>query len=389
MIVFIIDTLETRGAEKSLLAITSRFEKYQPIFIQLFAGDTLKSQFEEKEIKIISLNLKPDYNFKSMALSVEKVIENFDVHLIHSTLFRSDQVARILAKKLDLPLINSLVNNSYAKVRYQKLTIIQKMKLKYIENLDRRSANKVNLFISNSHAIKRSNAKALNIPLNKIKVIFRGRDLQVFNQKVRSDDIRRDLKISNEKVFLNVSRLLDRKGQLDLIEAFHQYRRTEKNAVLLIAGDGQYRDALVQRINELNLNSKVKLLGNRSDIPELLQLADYFVFPSHYEGLPGALIEAMMSKTPIIASDIPENLECVSTENSLIFPVGNVGALTNTMLEAQGIDWTQKIEKAYQFAAENFDINKIAEEYESTYDELLVNRNSPKGCELTAKAQRR
>ncbi|HET8860559.1 glycosyltransferase family 4 protein [Marivirga sp.] len=377
-IVFLIDTLETGGAEKSLLAITSRFKKYEPIFIQLFEGDTLKSQFEENGIRVISLNLKPDYNFKLTAQKVQVAIQSYDIDLIHSTLFRSDQVARYLVKHLNVPLVNSLVNNSYAKVRYNKMSFIQRLKLKCIEFFDRQSLSKVDLFISNSHAIKRSNAKALKIPENNIKVIFRGRELDAFNQNDDTDTIKKELVISNEKVFLNVSRLLDRKGQLDLIDAFHQYSKLDENSILLIAGEGQYRTILEQRIDELGLNSKVKLLGSRNDIPELLQLADYFVFPSHYEGLPGALIEAMMSKTPIIASDIPENLECVNNENSLIFPVGNVDALTNKMIEAQEIDWSKKIEKAYQFASENFDINKIAEEYERTYNELLENRNSPR-----------
>lgn len=377
-IVFIIDTLEVGGAEKSLLAITSRFKNYHPLFIQLFRGDSLKSQFEKEGIDVISLNLRADYNFQQMAESVKEAMKGLDITLIHSTLFRSDQVARIVGNDLNVPLVNSLVNNSYAKVRYRKMSFIQKLKLKYIEHLDKRSADKVDLFISNSNAIKESNAKALKISKDKIKVIFRGRELKTFNQIASTDSIKEELNLSNEKIFLNVSRLLDRKGQLDLIEAFHQFSRTEKNAVLLVAGEGQYRNILEHRINELNLNSTVKLLGNRSDILALLQLADYFIFPSHYEGLPGSLIEAMMSKIPIIAADIPENLECVSAENSLVFPVGNINELTKTMLEAQTIEWSQKIEKAYQFASENFDIDKIAEEYERTYDELLENRNSQK-----------
>lgn len=374
IILFIIDTLETGGAEKSLVAISTRFKKYNPTFIHLFPGDTLKPKLKENGIPVISLNLIPDYNFKRMAISVLESIKGYDVSLIHSTLFRSDQVARIIAKKLNIPLINSLVNNSYAKIRYLSLSPTQKLKLKFIEYLDKSSADSVDLFISNSNSIKLSNSKALSIPEAKIKVIFRGRDTKLFSQIENKDSIKAELNISDEKIFLNVSRLLDRKGQLELLEAFYLFSKTIEKSILLIAGEGPYRNVLELRIKELKLDSKVILLGNRTDVPALLKLADYFVFTSHYEGLPGALIEAMMAKTPIIASDIPENLECVNSENSLIFPVGKVEVLSETMLKAQEIDWRPKLKKAYEFASENFDINEIAREYENTYDELLENK---------------
>jgi glycosyltransferase involved in cell wall biosynthesis len=372
IIIFIIDTLEIGGAEKSLLEITSRFTKYKPVFIHLFSGDALKRQLEDKGINVISLNLKPDYKFRMMAKEVKKVLSDTEITLIHSTLFRSDQVARIVSKDLNIPLVNSLVNNSYAKIRYNRMSFIESFKLKIIEFIDRRSSKQVNLFISNSHAIKHSNAKALNIPKDKIKVIFRGREIHLFNKRRDLDTLKDELGLKNEKVLLNVSRLLERKGQIELIEAFSRYvgERNDKS-VLIIAGEGQYRPVLEKRIKELKIAARVKLLGNRSDIVDLLHLADFFIFPSHYEGLPGALIEAMMSKTPIIASNIPENLECVNEQNSLLFPVGNIDALYEAIKDAQNLDWFSKVERNYQFAIDYFDIDKVARQYESTYDDLL------------------
>lgn len=137
-----------------------------------------------------------------------------------------------------------------------------------------------------------------------------------------------------------------------------------------MAGEGSYRPVLEQEIKNLNLEHAVKLLGNRSDVPVLLKLTDYFIFPSHYEGLPGALIEAMFSKTPILASSIPENLECVNEETTLLFPAGNVEAMTGQMINAlQTKDWEVRTEKAY--ALQHFEISSIAAQYEAEYDLLL------------------
>ena len=113
------------------------------------------------------------------------------------------------------------------------------------------------------------------------------------------------------------------------------------------------------------------MLGQRNDVPELLSKSSYFIFPSYYEGLPGALVEAMFSKTPIIASKIPENLECVNKETSLIFEPGNIQDLVSKMDKAKSIDWDEKLELAYSKALNDFSINKIVEEYELTYDQLL------------------
>src|SRR5690606_10586584 len=106
------------------------------------------------------------------------------------------------------------------------------------------------------------------------------------------------------------------------------------------------------------------LLGNRKDIPELLTLADFFVFPSWFEGLPGSLIEAMMAGTPIIASNIPENLECVNEEIALIFRKADPGDLKTKLHWAldNKLEMMERAIEAKRIAATKFDINYIVEE---------------------------
>lgn len=373
-ICFLIDSLETGGAEKSLLEIASRFQKYTPVFIQLFPGDSLKEKFLEKNIQVMSLNLTPSYNFKEISKFIKPIILKIDPVIIHSTLFRSDMVARHLKKEFNIPLINSLVNNSYSKQRYVQADLLSKLKLYIIQKWDGITAKNVDLFISNSEAIKGTNSKALGIPSKYIKVIYRGRS-KVQYQQLDSKDrkaLRENFLGRNKKIFLNVSRLLDRKGQIDLLKAFKKLNFEFPETILLIAGEGPHRQILEKKINDLQLNSSVQLLGNRDDVPALLQMADFFVFPSYYEGLPGALIEAMFAKIPIIASEIPENMECINSNNALLFSVGQIDQLLRWMKDALNItDWSLKIEDAYLFALENFEIEKVSALYETTYDELL------------------
>jgi glycosyltransferase involved in cell wall biosynthesis len=80
-----------------------------------------------------------------------------------------------------------------------------------------------------------------------------------------------------------------------------------------IAGEGILRDALKARIDAKQLAQHILLLGNRSDVPELLHTADLFVMSSDYEGLPIALLEALMTGLPVLVTDVGGCRDVVET----------------------------------------------------------------------------
>tara|TARA_R100000935_G_C2831433_1_gene165315 strand:+ start:816 stop:1958 length:1143 start_codon:yes stop_codon:yes gene_type:complete len=377
-VLYLIDTLETGGAEKSLVAIASKFRDVTPVFIQIYPGSGLKDVLINNNIEVHDLQIAAGYNFREAVNKLIPLVQKIRPDIIHTTLFKSDIIGRKLKKHYNVPLVNSLVNNSYIKERYKNLDFISKVKLYLVQQYDNYTSNNVDLFISNSRAIKETNSVALKIPNNKIKVIHRGRELSDFQkiESLREENLIAELELFNKTIFLNVSRLLERKGQLDLLKAFKIFKANHPNAILLIAGEGSYRLTLEDYILKNELTNSVRLIGNRNDIPVLLSVADYFVFPSWYEGLPGALIEAMMSNTPIIASNIPENLECIDENCAEIFEKGNVDSLIqglgNALSDKKLI--TEKAEKAKDIAIKKFSISNIAEEYENTYRTLILKK---------------
>lgn len=321
-ILYILDTFETGGAEKSLLDIAIQNKAVESVFVTLYKGNQLAEAAQQAGIKVISLNRTEKYAFGKIVQLLKPIFQEEKPDLIHATLFRADIVSRKIKRYFKIPLVSSLVNNSYIDERYQKLSLLGKLKLYYIQRYDALTAKKVDYFISNSQTIKESNAKALGLSLEKIKVIFRGRDLSKFLSLSEEQLLKTKQELNvqeNQVTLLNVSRLLDRKGQLDLLQAIKNLVITHPNVKLYIAGEGFYRSVLENYIQENNLQPHVELLGNRNDIPYLLKLADVFVFPTHYEGLPGALIEAMMSEKTIICTSIPENKECVSAQEAVFF----------------------------------------------------------------------
>ena len=104
-------------------------------------------------------------------------------------------------------------------------------------------------------------------------------------------------------IITNVGALEDRKGQIELIDAV-QTIKNDYPVQLLIVGEGSNRNKLEKLIQEKNLGSFVHLLGTRKDINSILSVTDIFVLPSHHEGLPNALMEAMAMGLPCIATDV-------------------------------------------------------------------------------------
>lgn len=362
------------GAENSLVEIASGFSKIEPIFIQIYEGDSLKYKLIEQGIMVYSLNISDKYGYQNALKKIQKLTEEIKPDVIHASLFRSIYVSRKLKQKVKIPLVNSFTSNSYVNTRYKNLSVVRRIKLKYIEWLDRSSAKHADFFISNSQVIKKNNSKVLGIPPHKIHVIPRGRDSRLF--EANKNDVKflkKKMGLEGKRLLLNVGRLIESKGQEDLIKAFAEISKKNIDVVLLIAGEGKYRRHLEERILRLGLSDKVVLLGNRKDIPELLAISNLFVFPTYLEGLPGSLIEAMMSGIPIICSDIPENKECVPEGGAAFFTAGNINELeeliNNSLDNPDALDIASQ--KSFEFAVQNFELEKISRDYEEMYYNLL------------------
>ncbi|PKV63219.1 glycosyltransferase [Pontibacter ramchanderi] len=367
-ILFVIDTLNIGGAEKSILEMAPYFTHITPIVVHLYKGDILKKDYEAQGIKVISLNITGGYSFRSAIKKLRKVIKDEQPDLIHSSLLRSSLVSRWVSHWDKIPHIGSFVNDSYVANRYASLTRMAKYKLSLFESIDRLTAHWCDKYIAITQTIKISNQNYLNIPADKVDVIPRGRELDKFVNLPNKTD-------NDVFTFINVARLINRKGQADLIEAFYRLNQKHSNVRLLFAGDGPSKEAYNALINSYQLQNKVKLLGSRSDIPELLSKSDCFVMPSHFEGLGGSIIEAMLAAKPIIASDISvlsENIQ--HNKNGLLFKLGSVDDLVSKMeymiLNREKAKIMGQVGR--QYAIEKFDLSKIARQYEAIYLKVLA-----------------
>ncbi len=143
-----------------------------------------------------------------------------------------------------------------------------------------------------------------------------------------------------ELLLLSVGSLVPCKGHRVLIAAMPSVLQRFPHARLAIAGGGDQESALRQQIAQLNLSSRVELLGFRHDVPDLLHACDLFVFPSLDEGLGSTLIDAMLAERAIVTTDaggIPEVVGSAAEgqpQIAQIVPRGNVDALSEAIVAA-------------------------------------------------------
>lgn len=123
-----------------------------------------------------------------------------------------------------------------------------------------------------------------------------------FNSIIR-DKKRNELKLSGKFVLGTVGRLTTEKNQKFLVELVKKLENAIPNIQCVIVGSGVKQDELNELIKQYSLFDKVNMLGQRTDVPELLNAFDVFVLPSLFEGLPFVLVEAQMNGLDVIVSD--------------------------------------------------------------------------------------
>ncbi|OCA88291.1 hypothetical protein A8F94_10865 [Bacillus sp. FJAT-27225] len=157
-----------------------------------------------------------------------------------------------------------------------------------------------------------------------IKIINNGIDTKkfVFNSTAR-EQTRTNLGLNDKLVIGHIGRFNYQKNHEFLIDIFNEIYIKNKDAVLLLVGRGELEDQMKDKVSKLGLNSSVFFTGIRSDIPNLLNAMDVFLFPSLFEGLGIVLIEAQTSGLKCLASDkvpmeakVTDHLEIKSLNDS-------------------------------------------------------------------------
>jgi glycosyltransferase involved in cell wall biosynthesis len=185
---------------------------------------------------------------------------------------------------------------------------------------------------------------------------------------------------AGERVILAVGRLSKEKAHIDLIAAFKQFCETNPNskARLVIVGEGPERERLSSAAQRSGCGKRISLVGQASDVRPFYALADMLVLPSHSEGSPNVLLEAMAALVPIVATAVGGVPEIVTNnEHVLLVSPKDPAALAAAILRLHDPELTRRlITNASALVSKQFSPEAYARSLVSFYREVIDQRSS-------------
>lgn len=294
-------------------------------------------------------------------IPVYKAIRDFKPDIIHAHSTKAGVIARFWSAVLG---IKSVIFTAHGWVFTEGKKYIERWITAQVEKLMAKFTAKI---ICVSEFDKNLALKFSVAPENKLITIHNGVDPMAFAESLKSKNLK---KIDNEICITFVGRLAPPKDIFLLIDAVQSIDGIK----VLIVGDGELRDKVEKYILKKNLDTKIKLLGERADVPDILAQSDIFVLPSRWEGLPLTIIEAMMAKLPVVATavgGVPELVDDGIT--GILVPPADVEALRVAIKKLiEYPDLRIKMgENGYKKAVEKFKLENMLVKTLNVYYEVL------------------
>jgi glycosyltransferase involved in cell wall biosynthesis len=375
------------GGEQILLRqILTHLDRghFQPLVCSLRTFDHVDPTIRELSGGIICLHVPGPYNILKAVMGLRRVIKEHNIDLLQMGIFGSEFSGLLAALITRIPAIALLTTTYDLKARLATSPVksfAQSWKWRAIYLVHAILARMVKVrYIALSDEIKKSAIKNLHLPEERIAVIPLGPNTEDFDAMRLPQEtvtqLKNDLGLNGAyPILVNVARLSPVKGQKELVEAMPHILKRFPGAKLLLAGDGPLLDELTRLRDGIGLQKNVHLLGRRNDIAALLAASDIFVFSSYYEGLPGAVIEAMAAGKPVVAFDIPPLREVVHDKLSGILVNGrNVAGFAGAVVqlaEKRQEAWGMG-EQARNIARHHFDIRSNLKKLEEIYKVVLL-----------------
>ena len=321
----VITSLQIGGAEKLISEISPLLrDKGHEVDVLAFDGveTHFKRSLEEAGIKVYSFSKNCNVYNPLFILKLVKMMRNYDIVHTHNT------APQLFAA------IGSVVC-SVVLVTTEHTTSNRRRDWKWYTPIDRWMYKRYNKVICISNQAE-ENLKAFHPSLKNVCTIYNGVDVQKFHDAKPLECI-----------------------------------RSEKTTVVMVAvGDGERRPELEYLIKELNLESTVKLMGIRADIPEVLQSADIVVMSSHFEGLSLSNVEGMSVGKPFIASDVDGLREVVSGYGQLFSHEDDKELASIIKRLAEDKDFYKQVADKCWERAQMYDIKKMVDSYSDLFVSL-------------------
>lgn len=351
----IVNHAKIAGTEKHVLLLSSNLSKRDFIcnVCSFESGDVI-NHLNEKKIKTKTIKVK-NRILHLFCLIKYLYVNKFDIVHCHSGGYGC--VAAKIAGIKDI--IYTKHGVGYTQDELRKMSFTKKVSSFIVDKC-------VSMYIALTKADKEILVKFFKISPDKILVIPNGLNAPVLPVKKKND--------RKEKVIGTVTRLMPQKGLRYFIEAIPEIIKFDNTIKFKIAGSGEQENELKELVNELNLNNNIEFMGYIINIISFIDDLDIFVLPSVWEGFPYVILEAMLMKKPIIATDIFGINEIIDNNiNGILIKPKNPHYISISIIHLlKNPDLARKLGiNAYSKAQREYTLEKNVRSIENLYNKLL------------------
>jgi glycosyltransferase involved in cell wall biosynthesis len=358
---YLIGSLQIGGTNRTLVDLVNTMdpEKYNVTIWTLLEPGELAGELNT-HVALRSLDAQNTYNISSLLPFVTSFLKK-KPDILQSFLFFDNQLARLVSVFSPSTTVICGVRAVPDEPSYIR---------KFVDSVTMPLADVV---VSNSEAGAEL-AIDRGADVKAVHVIHNGRKLSPYQDAIASSNLYINLGIPVDTTVIGtIGRLIYRKGHHDLLRAFAQVQTEYPETHLLLVGDGPRRNVLKTLADDLGIATSVTFAGTRTNIPELLALMDYFIFPSHFEGLPGALQEAMIAGLPIVTTPVNGNSELVTDgETGVFVPPETPNALARALSQLlEDREFAAELGTcAAADAADRFSVERMSTAFDNLYQSI-------------------
>ena len=371
-------SLETGGAEVQLVRLLTDLDKnkFEMMVISLHNETYLADQIRELGIPVYSLQLKKN------PLNVRKaysLLKEFNPDVIHGTMYEGGVIGTLFNKFLPKkPPVIWTVHEPLE--HYDKEPIRKRLQLRTWGLISKLPA--CMMYVSNLNKEQHldwgfNNEKAIVIP--------NGVDTNKCSpNKAAGLRIRKEFSIPEDAFVIGkIARFHRQKNHIGFLQSAALLTKKHSHVQFMLVGTNvdKNNEELTSLIEELGLSEKVHMLGNREDIPDVVNAFDLATLTSFGEAFPLTLGEAMVSSIPCVATDVGDNSYIIG-DTGLITPIDDNEAMATawqTMVETALNDpakYTELGQQARQRTLDNFTLEQQVKQHEDLYLNLYNSSNS-------------
>ena len=309
----IIDSLKVGGAQKlvSVYATSASAHGLSPVVITLRKDNaaSILDPIRASGIRVITLHASSIFNLRRI-WQLAKILKDEKVDIVQTHLVYSNILGSLAARLAEIPMVATLHSTT---VRGDLKSRI----LKRLENyLLRNFATRI---VAVGKVVADFNKD--NYGKRRIDVIPNGIPKPEIPQPGERDRLRQEVTgDGSDSIIITVGRFSSAKGFEDMIEAFNMLHQRASKPKLIMVGSGGSVNSIKEKIENLQLTQSVILAGERDDVHHLLSLSDVYASSSHREGLPLAVLEAMMAGLPVVATSVGDIPNVVTAETGVVVP---------------------------------------------------------------------